>query len=158
MKTPVRVTIFAAIFAAIDQVSKFLAIDIIGKERFEYFNGIFHFEIHGNTGVAFGLPIPFPIIVVLNITLLITLIYYFKKETKIKKPLTQILLSMILGGAIANLIDRFVHGSVVDFIGVSIWPYFNFADAFIVTAILLLFVFHGKINRVTHSHGNRKSD
>jgi len=53
-------------------------------------------------------------------------------------------LSLILGGAIGNLIDRILYGSVVDFIDLSIgkyhWPAFNVADSALsigVTIILL---------------------
>jgi signal peptidase II len=53
-------------------------------------------------------------------------------------------LALILGGAIGNLIDRFTHGAVVDFIDVYYrqyhWPAFNMADSAITlgTALLIL--------------------
>jgi signal peptidase II len=52
-------------------------------------------------------------------------------------------LALILGGAVGNLIDRIVHGYVVDFIhvhwGASYFPAFNVADSAItVGAVLLL--------------------
>ena len=37
--------------------------------------------------------------------------------------------SLILGGAIGNLIDRIVFGYVVDFIDLRMWPVFNIADS-----------------------------
>jgi signal peptidase II len=53
----------------------------------------------------------------------------------------QVLLGMILGGALSNGVDRLVQGSVVDFIDVHFWPVFNVADSCIVVAIVLLLVF-----------------
>ena len=55
-----------------------------------------------------------------------------------------IALGLLLGGAIGNLIDRFRHGYVVDWIDMGIgnirfWT-FNVADAAVSTAILLLIV------------------
>ena len=52
-------------------------------------------------------------------------------------------LSLILGGAVGNLIDRVVHGYVVDFIhahwGAAYFPAFNVADSAItIGAVLLL--------------------
>ena len=52
-------------------------------------------------------------------------------------------LALILGGAIGNLIDRVVHGYVVDFIhahwGAAYFPAFNVADSAItIGAVLLL--------------------
>jgi signal peptidase II len=49
----------------------------------------------------------------------------------------QILLGMVLGGAIANAIDRVVQGYVVDFIDLQRWPVFNVADMAIVVGIIL---------------------
>ena len=52
--------------------------------------------------------------------------------------------TLILGGAIGNLIDRFVHGAVVDFIDIYYqqfhWPAFNVADSAITLGTFLLIV------------------
>ena len=52
-------------------------------------------------------------------------------------------LGLLLGGATGNLLDRFRHGEVVDFLHVKLWndyswPDFNFADSFIVVGVALL--------------------
>ena len=56
--------------------------------------------------------------------------------------LATVALALILGGALGNLHDRFLYGSVVDFIEVHIlsyhWPDFNVADSSIVTGACLL--------------------
>lgn len=49
----------------------------------------------------------------------------------------QVLLGMVLGGAIANAVDRFVQGYVVDFIDLQRWPVFNVADMAIVLGIVV---------------------
>ena len=58
--------------------------------------------------------------------------------------LTTVALALILGGAIGNVHDRIVYGSVVDFIGVDIyhyhWPDFNLADSCIVIGACLMFL------------------
>jgi signal peptidase II len=58
--------------------------------------------------------------------------------------LTTVALALILGGALGNVHDRIVYGSVVDFIEVHIfsyhWPDFNLADSSIVTGACLLFL------------------
>jgi signal peptidase II len=58
--------------------------------------------------------------------------------------LTTVALALILGGALGNVHDRIVYGSVVDFIEVHIfayhWPDFNIADSSIVTGACLLFL------------------
>lgn len=53
-------------------------------------------------------------------------------------------LALILGGAVGNLFDRLVHGSVVDFLDFYLsayhWPVFNVADSAIVIGAALLLV------------------
>lgn len=47
-------------------------------------------------------------------------------------------LSLILGAALSNFIDRLIRGGVVDFIQIKYWPSFNLADIFIVCALFLI--------------------
>lgn len=53
-------------------------------------------------------------------------------------------LMLVLGGAIGNLIDRFRHGYVIDFIDFHYqgwhWPAFNFADTAIVVGVGLMLI------------------
>lgn len=57
---------------------------------------------------------------------------------------TGIALSLVLGGAIGNVIDRMVHGHVIDFIDFYVgswhWPTFNIADAGISVGVAILIV------------------
>ena len=60
------------------------------------------------------------------------LILWWLKQTKRDQVLLPIAFSLILGGAIGNLVDRLMHGYVVDFLDVYYqtwhWPAFNIAD------------------------------
>ena len=53
-------------------------------------------------------------------------------------------LSLVLGGAIGNLIDRLVYGYVIDFLDVYYgnwhWPAFNIADSAITLGVILMLV------------------
>ena len=62
-----------------------------------------------------------------------------------KRPMLFWSLTMILGGAVGNLIDRiFRHGAVVDYLDVQLFDFaiFNFADCFITvgTAVLAVYI------------------
>ena len=46
--------------------------------------------------------------------------------------------SLILGGAIGNLIDRMMYGYVIDFIDFRIWPVFNIADSAITVGAVII--------------------
>ncbi len=50
-------------------------------------------------------------------------------------------LILILSGAISNIIDRFAHGCIIDFIDIKFWPVFNLADVFITLGVIL-FIFY----------------
>jgi signal peptidase II len=47
-------------------------------------------------------------------------------------------LGLQLGGALGNLVDRMIRGSVVDFVDIGFWPIFNVADLSIVLGVTLL--------------------
>ena len=53
-------------------------------------------------------------------------------------------LSLVLSGAIGNVIDRIIYGAVVDFVDVHYmgwhWPAFNIADSAISIGVILLIV------------------
>jgi signal peptidase II len=55
---------------------------------------------------------------------------------------TALALSLVIGGAVGNLIDRVLHGYVIDFIDVYYgswhWPAFNVADSAICVGVALL--------------------
>ena len=75
--------------------------------------------------------------VVLLIAVLVALVRLGQSFT-----LTTIALALVLGGALGNVHDRILYGSVVDFIEVHVfsyhWPDFNVADSSIVTGACLL--------------------
>lgn len=51
-------------------------------------------------------------------------------------------IALIMGGAIGNVIDRFVYGAVVDFLSFHVagfyWPAFNVADSGITVGVVLM--------------------
>ncbi len=104
---------------------------------------VFHFTLVHNTGIAFGLfkdqGFVFFIIPVVLTGLLIYNIYYYKHADQLSRIYIAAF-SLILGGAIGNLIDRITLGYVIDFIDFRVWPVFNIADSAITVgaAIILL--------------------
>lgn len=82
-------------------------------------------------------------LVTISLLVSIALPFYIKKN--LHQPLLAISLSLILGGAVGNLIDRLFLGYVIDFISFHydktiFWPAFNIADSAItVGAILMIY-------------------
>ena len=107
-----------------------------------------------NTGAAFGFlnraPAafrePFFIVVPLIAMAVILLIFIRLKEDQ---HLMAASLSLVLSGAIGNLIDRLKYGFVIDFLDfhwkeVYHWPAFNIADSCIVVGVAVLFILSWK--------------
>jgi signal peptidase II len=71
-------------------------------------------------------------------------------RTPKKDRWTRLGLSLIIGGAIGNLIDRLQYGYVIDFldlyVGTHHWPAFNVADSAICigTGLLLIEAFRSR--------------
>lgn len=103
-----------------------------------------------NTGAAFSLSLGNDLLnrIVFIFVSFIAIFIIFMLKNKSQKKIEHIIYAMILGGAIGNLIDRIIRGSVTDFIWCDFpdfimqrWPVFNLADSFINIAIALLLIF-----------------
>jgi len=97
-----------------------------------------------NTGAAFGMfQNGSMVFTVLAFVVIGAIVYYFPHVEKHDWTL-RLAISMQLGGALGNLLDRLMHGGrVTDFISVGAFPVFNVADASISvgTVVLLLGVY-----------------
>jgi signal peptidase II len=78
-------------------------------------------------------------------------IILWMRKISTNQPYKLIALSLILSGAIGNLIDRAVFGFVIDFINLHYqnfyWPVFNVADAAITLGVILLLLVDFKKDR-----------
>ena len=139
-----------------DQIIKYLIVKnfSIGEEKILMDNFLKFIYIR-NTGAAFGI-LSGNIVFLIGISLL--LIFYIVKEMKknIDNNLSLLSFSLILGGAIGNLIDRIFRGYVVDFISFTLFkremPIFNVADMYITIGVILLIYIvlkEGKYERVS---------
>lgn len=139
----------AVIFA--DQFSKYLVrANIAYREIIKITPEFFWLTHVRNTGAAFSFSFGSPLVnriifLVVSILASIVLIYLILHS---KQKTETIAYSLILGGAIGNLIDRLIFGYVTDFIWTDFpdfimnrWPVFNLADSSIVIAICLLIIF-----------------
>jgi len=147
------VVIFLAV--AIDQVSKFFIISYHNSSLFEQdiISNFLRFTYITNEGIAFGLN-PFGQYSFILLAVSIIAILFVVKiliDSKHEPKLIQLSLSLIIGGALGNLIDRFFtafslmsYNGVIDFIDIGIKEYrfyiFNFADFFISLGIILYLI------------------
>jgi len=135
--------LFVLFIVLLDQASKlYIQYSMHIGESIAVIEGIFHITYIENPRTSFGLfeyNSSFFVIAVVISVILVILIY--KKIIFKKDPFVYIPLTLVLGGAIGNLIDRVrVDGRVIDFIDFRIWPVFNFADSAIVCGMLILLI------------------
>ncbi|MBI4836489.1 MAG: signal peptidase II [Candidatus Abawacabacteria bacterium] len=90
-----------------------------------------------NSGIAFSLPLNNTLALITSIVVIMGFGIFFCQQ-KTKSNLNNIAFGMIIGGAIGNIIDRLLHGAVIDFIKIPYWPTFNVADAAITIGVILL--------------------
>jgi len=122
----------------VDQLTKQAALSAfdVGQSS-KLFPGV-ELTLSYNSGVAFGWFSGGKGVVTTVASLLIVgaLLLLFVRSDKGSPMWLQI--GLLIGGAVANLIDRVSRGEVVDFIDVLGWPTFNIADMAIVIGALLL--------------------
>lgn len=110
-----------------------------------------------NTGAAFGIfsesaeTFRLPFLILFSLLAIVFIITVLRRLPEAEKGLT-VALAFILGGAIGNLIDRFLYGEVIDFLDFYWsrfhWPAFNFADSFITVGVAIT------LHRLIKSKGN----
>ncbi len=141
---PVMLPVAALVFAA-DRITKNLAEDNLSRlpaQSVDVIGSVLRFSLSHNTGAAFGvLQNQWILYLVIAAVVVVVSVGYYRYLPRDNHLLT-VCLGMQLGGAIGNLVDRFQHVYVVDFIDVGIgnlrWPWFNVADSCIVVGIIVL--------------------
>ncbi len=143
-----RFVIITTLTVLLDQVTKHLVLkEMRVGESIPVVGGFFNLTFVMNPGAAFGIlstlserfRVPFFLGVSL-IAIVLVLLFYFQRARD--NGLLQVGLTLVLGGAVGNMIDRVRFGEVVDFIDIYYgqyhWPAFNIADSAISIGVGLL--------------------
>ena len=137
----------AAFVVLLDQWTKWLIVkNMEFGERISVWDPWFGILSHRNRGAAWGmLQGQMWLFTIVTLAVIVAIIYFYHKEAK-GKPLFQVSLMLLLGGAIGNFIDRLFRGEVVDFMDVLIpvinydFPIFNIADAALTISVIMLLI------------------
>ena len=127
----------------LDQLTKYIAFIVLFKEKqVLIINHYLNFRPVWNDGISFGMLQGYGnlgrvIFIIIALIISLWIIIHSKKLNIIGF----VGYNMIAGGAIGNVLDRVIHGKVIDFIDVHYktyhWPTFNMADSFIFIGVLL---------------------
>lgn len=129
----------------LDQWTKWMVVHSMRLyESIPVIDGFFFITSHRNRGAAFGILQNQQWLFIITTFVVIAFVLYYLWKLKNKQPLMSLGFSLILGGAIGNLIDRIRMGEVVDFLhfqfGSYHFPIFNVADSAIVIGVAILII------------------
>lgn len=137
----------SALIIVLDQLSKYWAVTQLPFHQTVNVMPYFDWYLTYNRGAAFSFLADAGgwqrwFFTITTIVISVVILFWIKKLEP-SEHMTAIPLSLILGGAIGNLIDRIYLGHVVDYVQVWLgnypWPAFNIADAAIsVGAVILI--------------------
>ena len=124
-----------------DRVSKWWAAAYLSEHGPTRFNSLLTIQETYNRGIAFGMFQGIgPAVGWLTIGLVVMLIVYLIKLPK-QQMLPRVGISILIGGALGNLVDRIGAGEVLDFIVTPLRPgIFNVADVMIYLGMILLVI------------------
>jgi len=140
----IKFVIIFSIFL-IDQVSKYYIINIFEfQNEVIYLSSFLNLQLIWNEGIAFGLlsfenNLYYNLITFVIIIVILILLFLIKNDDRYSY-----FYSIIIGGALGNLVDRIRYSSVPDFIDFHIynfhWFVFNIADIFVSLGVICLIV------------------
>ena len=140
--------ILAAVIVIADQITKYYATLELKMYKAVAVMPMFNFTLMHNEGAAFSFLSDAGgwqrwFFTVISLVVSIVLVFWIKK-LKPEEKFQAMAFSLILGGAVGNLIDRVRFGYVVDFIEIYYhqysWPAFNIADSAITVGVIILIV------------------
>ncbi len=145
-------TVFIAVIliVAFDQATKIIVDRMLPlHQSIPVFDDFFSLTYIRNTGAAFGLLAQSgeffrrTFLIGFSFAAIVFIILMLRRLPENERVLT-LALGFILGGAVGNLIDRFLYGEVIDFLDFYWdgyhWPAFNVADSFITIGVVLIMV------------------
>jgi len=142
---PIQVAGLATLALAVDQISKTVILLVMEPPRVIPVTPFFNLTLGFNEGASFGMLSglmqgkPWAMIALTGVIIAVVGGWAFRAKTGLQRAG----LSLILGGALGNILDRIRQGAVTDFLDFHWagwhWPTFNMADVAVVTGAMLIF-------------------
>ncbi|NBB80474.1 MAG: signal peptidase II [Verrucomicrobia bacterium] len=150
--------ISATVVFALDQITKTwifnnLELDsYYPPEAITVIEGFFYIVHVGNEGAAWGMLSGYGSLLAAFALVALAVIYKMRHTLELHKPSMQWAFGLLTGGILGNLVDRLVHGHVIDFLDFHFpftipwimptgrYPSFNIADSGIVIGVILYLI------------------
>ncbi len=143
-------TLALIVFVA-DQASKAWIISRLPFPTYGEFGGAitvikgFFYIVHvGNTGAAWSMFSGQSVLLAALAAATLVAIFFWRHSLGLRDRATQFSFGLLCGGIVGNLVDRLLHGHVIDFIdlhfGSYVYPTFNVADSGICVGVILYLI------------------
>lgn len=132
---------FLGLLIADQAVKHLIRTTMVQGQSIPIIENIFHITYIENPGAAFGILANQRMLFLILTAVIVGVMIYLYFSLSNKKSLTAISLGIVVSGAIGNFIDRFMQGTVTDFLDFRIWPIFNIADIAICVGLALICYF-----------------
>ena len=130
-------TALAALVVVADRITKHLVRTHIRPDQSVHVFSWLHLVHDQNNGVAFGfLSGGGALVVIVTAAVAAVLLIFFLRAPG--RPWLWLSTGLLVGGAVGNLLDRLISGSVTDFIKLPHWPAFNVSDIAITIGVISL--------------------
>ncbi len=145
-----RLALVAVVTLVLDQLTKFAVLRFLdyAQERVVV-EGFFRFVHWGNTGAAWSMFHNNNALLTIVALVALLALFLMRHHFGVEHRLGQWALGLMFGGIVGNIIDRLIHGHVVDFIYFYVhtrsgseagFPAFNVADSGICIGVGLMFL------------------
>ena len=144
-----RWVVIAVVLIVLDQLTKYLAVKHIPTDATVPLLPFLSLVLTYNTGAAFSLLAGASgwqrwFFIGLGVVVSAGIIYWLRSLPRGSAPWLPAALTLVMGGALGNVIDRVAHGHVVDFLHFHwqghYFPAFNVADSAITVGAALLII------------------
>jgi signal peptidase II len=143
----------AATVAAIDLTAKAVSEVRLADSSVDL--GLLQLQLAYNSGVAFsmGSTLPAGAIVAFTSAIAVAFMAYAWHRAPQLGWAERTAGGAVIGGAVANVVDRARDGVVTDYLHTSWWPTFNLADTFLVTGCIVIALLRARPERTADEGG-----
>lgn len=136
-KVQFKLLFWILVLLGADQLSKLLVRTWLSPASPVSVLPFFSLERISNRGIAFGMLEGHAALVIFTSSIILVILVLaallVRRDGRWMWPF-----ALLVSGSLGNLLDRYIQGSVTDFLRFPYWPAFNLADIFIVLGVLLL--------------------
>ncbi len=136
---------FIVVLGIVDAFIKWGAINT----PFQNDGALIDLTLHKNPGIAFDIPLPLSLILVLSAIIIVVIAYNLFRDRGAGNIIGS---TLVITGALNNAIDRAIHGYTTDYILLFQLSVINISDILILSGVLALLCYHEFTSRAVHNN------